>query len=301
LIVFTDATASGDDSIAIAMLATAWPAAIRLIVATSGNVWAEDVADHVRALLARLRREDIDVCVGLSSSAFRAQRPAFSHNLATEPTPAYSGAIGRDLPKPKDEEKDADACGDLFAAIEAADKPDLLILGPATAIAALIKSHGHLADKIGRIFIVGGSIRGGGNATPAAEFNFWFDPEAAETLLASGLAITLLPLEPTLGLRYPALFRQGLQLESPVGAFVGEGLSQRTDRPICDELLAAIVVDEAIVKFRRPMKLAVETSPGPRYGAVDALPDDAMRGAVDVIESLDEAAFWKLMYSIFAH
>jgi inosine-uridine nucleoside N-ribohydrolase len=282
------------------MLVTAWPAAIRLIIATSGNVWAEDVADHVRALLARLQRKDIDVCVGLPSSAFRTQRPAFVHNLATKPAPIYSGAIGRELPKPKDAEKDADACGDLFAAIAAAGKPDMLILGPATAIAALIGSHRDLADKIGRIFIVGGSIRGGGNATPAAEFNFWFDPEAAETLLASGLAITLLPLEPTLGLRYPALFQQGLELESPAAAFVGEGLSQRPDRPICDELLAAIAVDQSIVKSRRPMKLAVDTSPGPRYGAVDALPDDAMRGAVDVVESIDEAAFWKLMHSIFA-
>ncbi len=197
-------------------------------------------------------------------------------------------------------EKDADACGDLFAAIAAAEKPDLLILGPATVLAALIKSHRDLADKIGRIFVVGGSIRGGGNATPAAEFNFWFDPDAAETLLASGFAITLLPLEPTLGLHYQALFHRGLQLESPAAAFIGEGLSQRPDRPICDELLAALVVDEAIVKFRRPMKLVVDTSPGPRYGAVDALPDDAMRGAVDVVESIDEAAFWRLMNSIFA-
>jgi inosine-uridine nucleoside N-ribohydrolase len=296
LIVFTDATASGDDSFAIALLATAWPEAIRLIVATSGNVWSEDVADHVRALLARLRRQDIDVCVELPSSAFRAQRPAFIHNLATEPAPAYSGAIGREAPKPKD----AEVCGDLFAAIAAAKKPDLLILGPATAVAAVIESHRDLADKIGRIFIVGGAIRGGGNATPAAEFNFWFDPEAAETLLASGLAITLLPLEPTLGLHYPALFQQGLQLESPAAAFVGEGLSVRPDRPICDELLAAIAVDQSIVKSRRPLKLAVETSPGPRYGAVDVLPDDALRGAVDVVECIDAAAFWKLMNSIFA-
>jgi hypothetical protein len=35
---------------------------------------------------------------------------------------------------------------------------------------------------------------GTGNATPAAEFNFWSDPETADTLLASNLPITLLPL-----------------------------------------------------------------------------------------------------------
>ncbi len=104
LIVFTDATASGDDAIAIAMLATAWPEAIRLIVATSGNVWAEDVADHVRALLARLQREDVDVCIGLPSAAFRAQRPAFIHNLATDPAPDLQRS---DRPRPAK----AEGCG----------------------------------------------------------------------------------------------------------------------------------------------------------------------------------------------
>ena len=45
---------------------------------------------------------------------------------------------------------------------------------------------------------MGGAIgrlpRGKGNITPAAEFNFWVDPEAARIVLHSGANITLMPL-----------------------------------------------------------------------------------------------------------
>ncbi|WP_447742966.1 nucleoside hydrolase [Pseudomonas laurentiana] len=47
------------------------------------------------------------------------------------------------------------------------------------------------------------------NATAAAEFNFWFDPEAAEILLAAGLDTVLLPLDAIASIRHSTLLGTG--------------------------------------------------------------------------------------------
>jgi len=181
----------------------------------------------------------------------------------------------------------------------AADRPDLLFLAPASAVASVVSAHVDFADHIGRIYLMGGSFIGGGNATAAAEFNFWFDPEAVETLLAANLPITLLPLDPTRDLRYPIGFQAELNPEYPAAEHVRECLARRPSPPVCDEVLAAVVLDQSVVTRRSSIKIAVETSPGPRYGAVNLLPDSASRRPVDVIEKVDYIAFWDLMRGIF--
>ena len=44
---------------------------------------------------------------------------------------------------------------------------------------------------------MGGAYFEVGNITPAAEFNIYVDPEAAEVVLSSGVPVTLLPLDVT--------------------------------------------------------------------------------------------------------
>jgi purine nucleosidase len=58
-------------------------------------------------------------------------------------------------------------------------------LGPMTNIAMLLRLHPHLESKIRRIGFMGGNVHVLGNASAAAEFNFWFDPEAAQAMLRS--------------------------------------------------------------------------------------------------------------------
>ena len=56
LVIITDMTAHGDNSIAIALLASSATVSIQSIIATSGNVWAEEAAANVRHLLRKFRR-----------------------------------------------------------------------------------------------------------------------------------------------------------------------------------------------------------------------------------------------------
>jgi len=53
-----------------------------------------------------------------------------------------------------------------------------------------------VTDGIERIVLMGGAIAEG-NITPAAEFNFFVDPEAAAQVLEAGLAVELVPLDVT--------------------------------------------------------------------------------------------------------
>lgn len=71
----------------------------------------------------------------------------------------------------------------------------IIALAPLTNIAIFLLMYPELKIKIKRIVLMGGAINKG-NASPAAEFNFYSDPEAAKMVLSqSDLDITVVPLE----------------------------------------------------------------------------------------------------------
>jgi inosine-uridine nucleoside N-ribohydrolase len=77
--------------------------------------------------------------------------------------------------------------------------PELTIvaLGPLTNLAAALELDARRLGRIGRVVIMGGAIGVPGNVTPAAEFNFYVDPEAAARVLEAGLSVELIPLDVT--------------------------------------------------------------------------------------------------------
>lgn len=71
---------------------------------------------------------------------------------------------------------------ELMAAIGNGERVTLVPSAPQTNIALLLRLHPEVAPGIERILFMGGSASGG-NATAAAEFNIWHDPEAAAIAL----------------------------------------------------------------------------------------------------------------------
>ncbi|WP_181963026.1 nucleoside hydrolase, partial [Klebsiella pneumoniae] len=71
---------------------------------------------------------------------------------------------------------------------ESAEPVTIVSTGPQTNVALLLNSHPELHSKIARIVIMGGAM-GLGNWTPAAEFNIYVDPEAAEIVFQSGIPV----------------------------------------------------------------------------------------------------------------
>jgi purine nucleosidase/pyrimidine-specific ribonucleoside hydrolase len=73
----------------------------------------------------------------------------------------------------------------------------IVALGPLTNLAAALALDGRRLARAGRVVVMGGAIAVPGNITPAAEFNFYVDPEAAALVLEAGLNLELISLDVT--------------------------------------------------------------------------------------------------------
>jgi len=73
----------------------------------------------------------------------------------------------------------------------------LVALGPLTNVAVALARDRKVLSRVGRIVVMGGAIAVPGNVTPAAEFNFYVDPEAAAAVFEADLPVDLVPLDVT--------------------------------------------------------------------------------------------------------
>jgi purine nucleosidase len=85
-------------------------------------------------------------------------------------------------------------CDEVRAAPE---EVTIVALGPLTNIARAFHRDPELPSLVGRIVMVGGTVSGPGNITPAAEFNIYCDPQSARAVFRSHTTKTLIPLDAT--------------------------------------------------------------------------------------------------------
>ena len=79
----------------------------------------------------------------------------------------------------------------IIRTVEANPGIEIITLGPLTNLALALLQAPQLAANVSRCVVMGGAPCCEGNVTPAAEFNFWVDPEAARKVLRSRLPIEL--------------------------------------------------------------------------------------------------------------
>jgi inosine-uridine nucleoside N-ribohydrolase len=164
----------------------------------------------------------------------------------------------------------------LTEVIGGSDRPvTVLATGPLTNLAQALAADPRLADGIARIVIMGGAVDVEGNATvdgsPApAEWNFAADPAAAAAVLASGIPITLVPLDATNDVKITRAFADDLHADASAGpANLVDELLLRTSGSIgvdyfWDVLAAAMLVEPAVVTTEEA-RVAVTTE-GPEAG-----------------------------------
>ncbi|MGB8813925.1 MAG: nucleoside hydrolase [Paracoccaceae bacterium] len=70
-------------------------------------------------------------------------------------------------------------------------------LGPLTNIATAFLRAPDIIARVQQIVLMGGAYFEVGNITPAAEFNIYVDPEAAEIVFKSGIPLVVMPLDVT--------------------------------------------------------------------------------------------------------
>ena len=188
--VILDCDPGHDDAIAL-ILALASPELKVLAVTTSaGNQTPDKTLNNALRILTLLGRDDIPVAAG-------APKPLARELIIADNVHGESGLDGPTLPDPAFAAQAMTGIELMAKCLRESPEPVTLVpTGPLTNIALLLAAHPELKGKIARIVLMGGAA-GAGNWTPAAEFNIYVDPQAADMVFKSGIPITMCGLDVT--------------------------------------------------------------------------------------------------------
>ncbi|MEL7092668.1 MAG: nucleoside hydrolase [Pseudomonadota bacterium] len=217
--IIIDTDPGQDDAVAI-LLALASPDELDVlgITAVAGNVPLALTARNARIICELAGRTDIPVYAGCD-------RPLGRELVTAEHVHGKTGLDGPDLPAPTMPLADGHAVSFIIDTLRRAPPGSVTLcpLGPLTNIATALQEAPDIAERIGQIVLMGGAYFEVGNITPAAEFNIYVDPQAADIVFKSGVDIVVMPLDVT----HKALVTQPRNdafraLGTPVGVAVAE-------------------------------------------------------------------------------
>jgi pyrimidine-specific ribonucleoside hydrolase len=289
-----------DDAVALALAVGSPELDLLGVTTVAGNVPLELTTGNALRLLAAFGRDDVPVAAGAARGLVRTKAPhAFIHGR--------NGLGDVDVPPARRRPNPEHAVEFLATVLRGAEPRSVTIaaIGPLTNIALLVALHPELTDRIDRVVVMGASTRRG-NVTPAAEYNVWADPEAAQRVLAeSDLEICLVELEitrrATLGTSGRATLREG----SARGALLADMIDGYADRsgggrPLHDVVALAAIVDPALIETR-PASIKVDTGSGSERAktifAFDGSGADASPARVQVAVDLDVPRLREMLFT----
>lgn len=190
--VIIDCDPGHDDALAI-LLALAAPQELQVlaITAVAGNVPLALTEKNARKVCELAGRPDVPVYAGCA-------QPLVRELVTAEYVHGRTGLDGPELPEPRmplNETHAVDAIIDLLR-VHPAGTVTLCPTGPLTNVAMALRKAPEIAPRIREIVLMGGAI-GLGNVTPAAEFNIYVDPHAAEVVFEAGVPLVMHGLDLT--------------------------------------------------------------------------------------------------------
>jgi purine nucleosidase len=220
--IIIDTDPGQDDAVAI-LLALASPEEIEVlgITAVAGNVPLHLTQRNARIVCELAGRRDIHVFAGCD-------RP-LAHTLVTaEHVHGKTGLDGIALPEPTMPLQDTHAVEFIIEILrqEPPGTVTLCPLGPLTNIATAFNTAPDIVGRVQEIVLMGGAYFEVGNITPAAEFNIYVDPEAADIVFKSGVPLTVMPLDVT---HKVLTTRPRIEAIRDLGTEVGHAVAAWTD------------------------------------------------------------------------
>jgi len=188
--IILDCDPGHDDAIAIVLALASPELDVKAITSSAGNQTPEKTLRNVLRMLTLLQRQDIPVAGG-------ARKPLMRELIIADNVHGESGLDGPALPEPDFAPQSVTAVELMAKTLRESPQPVTIVAtGPQTNVALLLNSHPELHDKIARIVMMGGAMVLG-NWQPAAEFNIYVDPEAAEIVFQSGIPVVMAGLDVT--------------------------------------------------------------------------------------------------------
>lgn len=190
--IIIDTDPGQDDAVAI-LLALASPELEVLgITAVAGNVPLALTEKNARKICELAGKPDTPVYAG-------AVRPLVRQLVTAEEVHGQTGLNGPVLPDPVMPLQAQHAVDFIVETLmrEPSGAVTLCTLGPLTNVAMALIREPRIAPRIREIVLMGGGFFEGGNVTPAAEFNIYVDPHAADIVFRSGIPLVMMPLDVT--------------------------------------------------------------------------------------------------------
>ncbi|MFV2053015.1 nucleoside hydrolase [Aliiroseovarius sp. YM-037] len=220
--IIIDTDPGQDDAVAI-LLALASPENVEVlgITAVAGNVPLPLTQKNARIVCELAGKPETKVFAGCDAPLERTL-------VTAEEVHGKTGLDGPAMADPTMPLQDQHAVDFIIETMrnEPAGTVTLCPIGPLTNIATAFNRAPDIKARVQEIVLMGGGYFEGGNVTPAAEFNIYVDPQAADIVLRSGVPITMMPLDVT----HKALTtRARIEAFRGIGTEVGRMVAEWTD------------------------------------------------------------------------
>jgi inosine-uridine nucleoside N-ribohydrolase len=292
------------------------------ITVVSGDQWRDEEISHTLRLLEIVGRTDIPVVPG---AVFPLVRRRDEARLWQERYGklAFAGAwddrwwheaqVVPPLPEgmPKIKAADEDAAHFLIRMVHRyPHEVTIYEGGPMTDLALAIAIDPELPQLAEQLVFMGGSLRPQTEHAefvnnPRHEFNFWFDPEAADAVLhASWKKIACTPTDVSVKTRLTAeMIREIEAGGTPLGHYVATYYQPGPGSDFMwDELAAAAWIDPSLITKRETRYMAVDLDRGAGYGNTLTWTDrdkpDVTGPPVEIQMDLDTAKFYQMFVKL---
>lgn len=190
--IIIDTDPGQDDALAILLALASPELEILGITAVAGNVPLRLTLLNARKICELAGKPETRVFSG-------AIRPMVRDLVTAEEVHGQTGLNGPVLPEPTMPVEPQYAVDFIVETLmrEPPGTVTLCTLGPLTNIGLALVREPRIAGRIQEIVMMGGGLFEGGNVTPAAEFNIYVDPQAANLVLKCGAPIVVMPLDVT--------------------------------------------------------------------------------------------------------
>lgn len=264
--VILDVDTGIDDALGILLALKSSELKVEGITTVVGNVSVEKTTKNTLKVLELAGFSDIPIAKGSKKPLSKRMPEKIFINGKIVSGYSYwhgkDGLANTNLPSPSIKPYPKPAEEFLIEKIKSSkEKVTLITTGPLTNIAKAILKDPSIVEMIDKHFLMGGcyevSPYACGNVSPVAEFNIWFDPNAAKIVFNSGMEIIAVGLDvahdPSTWLK-PSFLKKIKPIKTQIKELIFrlcEYIVKVWNGPLYDPLTVAIAIDESLTKMKR--------------------------------------------------